>query len=93
MKEPARVHLTIKGRVQGVSYRAYTVETANKLGLKGWVKNTPDGGVEAVAEGEKGALEKLAEWCKEGPQLANVKSVLVNWEPFVGEFDDFDIAY
>lgn len=93
MKNPARVHLIIKGRVQGVGYRMYTVETATELGLTGWVKNMPDGGVEVTAEGDKTALDKLVEWCKQGPPMAKVKSVHDEWEKFAGEFDDFDVAY
>jgi acylphosphatase len=93
MKDLGRVHLIIKGRVQGVSYRAYTVETATRLRLKGWVKNMADGGVEACAEGEKAALEKLVKWCNEGPPLAHVTSVHAEWEPFSGELEDFDITY
>ena len=93
MKDMARAHLIVRGRVQGVSYRAYTVETATELGLRGWVKNTHDGGVEITVEGKKDAVGKLIKWCKEGPPMANVKSVLAEWEPFAGDFEDFDIAY
>jgi acylphosphatase len=93
VKDLACVHLIIKGRVQGVSFRAYTVETATELGLKGWVKNMPDGGVEVTAEGSKVALEKLIAWCKKGPSMASVKSVHAEWEPFLGDFEDFDVAY
>ncbi len=93
MKEKARARIIVRGRVQGVSYRAYTVETAVELGLKGWVRNTPDGGVEIMAEGKKDGVEKLIKWCENGPSLADVRSVHTEWEPFVGEFSDFDIAY
>ncbi|MBI3581606.1 MAG: acylphosphatase [Nitrospinae bacterium] len=93
MKEMARARIIVKGRVQGVSYRAYTVDTASALGLTGWVKNTPGGDVEITAEGAKGGIERLIKWCENGPSLANVRSVHTEWEPFVGEFSDFDIAY
>ncbi len=93
MKDKARVHLIIKGRVQGVFYRATAAETATALSLAGWVRNMPDGGVEIVAEGGKPAIEKLVEWCWQGPPAAHVKSVLVNWENYVGEFDSFDVTY
>jgi acylphosphatase len=93
MKEMARARIIVKGRVQGVSYRAYTVETAAGLGLKGWVRNTRDGDVEILAEGKKGGIERLIKWCENGPSLASVRSVHTEWESFVGEFSDFDIAY
>ncbi len=93
MKQMARARIIVKGRVQGVSYRAYTVETATELGLKGWVRNTRDGDVEILAEGKKGGIERLIKWCANGPSLASVRSVHTEWEPFAGEFSDFDIAY
>ena len=93
MKETARARVIVKGRVQGVSFRAYAVETATELGLTGWVKNSHDGGVEILAEGKKDAVEKLIEWCKDGPPVASVRSVHVEWEPFSGDIEYFDISY
>ncbi len=88
-----RVHIWVSGKVQGVWYRATTVEKARELGLRGWVRNLPDGRVEIVAEGPRGALEKLIAWCHEGPPLAVVDEVKVIWEPYTGEFLNFSIAY
>ena len=87
-----RAHIWVSGKVQGVWYRASTVEEARRLGLTGWVRNLPDGRVEIVAEGPREALEKLVAWCHEGPPLAVVDEVKVVWEPYIGEFSQFSIA-
>ncbi len=81
------------GRVQGVFFRASTVEVARKLGLKGWVRNNPDGTVEAVLEGEEDKVERMLKWCREGPPLAHVTKLEVFEEPYTGEFTDFTITY
>jgi len=88
-----RVHIWVSGKVQGVWYRATTVEEAKKLGLTGWVRNLPDGRVQIVAEGPRESLERLIAWCHEGPPLAVVDEVKVVWEPYTGEFANFSIAY
>jgi acylphosphatase len=89
----ARCHVFISGRVQGVFFRQNTFERARTLGLSGWVRNTEDGKVEAVFEGEKENIEKILEWAKRGPPLAKVEKVEVEWEEFKGEFDNFEIKY
>jgi acylphosphatase len=89
----ARAHVYISGRVQGVFFRAYTEEEANRLGLKGWVRNLIDGRVEAVFEGEKDKIEKMIEWCHRGSPHARVDNVEVEWEDYKGEFDSFTIRY
>ncbi len=91
MKDTARVHLKISGRVQGVFFRAATVEQARRLGVTGWVINCPDRSVEVVAEGEREQLEKLASWCRSGPPGAQVKEVRAEWETSKGEFQSFYI--
>jgi len=88
-----RLHLIIAGRVQGVFFRAHTQEVAHKLGIVGWVRNTPDGNVELVAEGEKAALEKFLEWCNHGPPSAMVTDVNMEWQKGTGEFKKFEIRY
>ncbi len=87
-----RAHLWISGRVQGVFFRAHTKEVAEKLGLTGWVRNLPDGRVEAVFEGEEEAVKEAIEWCKRGPPLAKVEKVEVRYEDPTGEFRDFRIV-
>jgi acylphosphatase len=75
----ARVHLLIRGRVQGVYYRASMLQEAQKLGLTGWVRNRPDGSVEAVAEGPRSQLEKLISWCWKGPPGAKISRIDPQW--------------
>jgi acylphosphatase len=91
--EPARAHLLISGRVQGVCFRAYAEEEAQSLGLKGWVKNLLDGRVEVVCEGEKDDVERFVEWCHQGPPGALVRDIDVGWETVTDEFDAFTIEY
>ena len=88
-----RAHVIISGRVQGVFFRAYTRDWAKELGVKGWVRNTPDGKVEAVFEGEEGRVKEIIERCRRGPPLAIVEDVKVTWEKYKGEFRDFEIKY
>lgn len=89
--DQARVRLKIAGRVQGVYYRASTVQQAQGLGLTGWVMNCSDGSVEAVAEGAKAKLEELITWCQQGPQGARVTHVDVRWETPDNNFYGFRI--
>ena len=85
------IHLLIKGKVQGVFYRATAKEVAEELGLTGWIKNTKDGDVEIVATGDKDQLHQFAIWCKKGPSKAIVNEVqMTPQEDQV--FDAFKIA-
>lgn len=70
-----RVRAVVSGRVQGVSYRASTVDEARRLGLVGWVRNNADGSVELEAEGEPDKVDALLAWCKHGPPAARVDRV------------------
>jgi len=88
-----RVHIQISGRVQGVFFRYETQALAEEIGVKGWVRNTPDGGVEAVFEGEKEKVERMLDFCRRGPPGAKVIGVEVKLEPYRGEFSSFDIRY
>jgi acylphosphatase len=88
-----RVHLIISGFVQGVFYRASTRDTAMRIGLKGWVRNLPDGNVEAVFEGPVDKLQKAVEWCHEGPPGARVTKIDEKWDDYSGEFGSFDVRY
>ncbi|MEK7377791.1 MAG: acylphosphatase [Candidatus Binatota bacterium] len=89
--ERARVRLRIEGRVQGVFFRASAQEEAGRLGLKGWVRNCPDGSVEVVAEGEKKNIDDLVNWCRHGPPGAHVSNVQLQWQEYQSEFRDFRI--
>jgi acylphosphatase len=91
--EQKRLHLFITGRVQGVFYRASTREIAISLALKGWVRNLPDGSVEAVFEGSEDNLIQALKWCRQGPPGALVTSVVEKWLKFKGEFSSFDTRY
>lgn len=88
-----RIRLRIRGHVQGVFFRASTQRTARRLGLVGWVRNRPDGSVEAVAEGPREALDRLVEFCRQGPSAARVDDVDVRDEAATGELDDFRVRY
>lgn len=88
-----RVHVFVSGRVQGVFFRDETRRHAVKHNVTGWVRNTYDGRLEAVFEGEKEDVEKLVEFCKKGPSYAKVTNVEVTEEKFVGEFRDFRIRF
>jgi len=91
--EMVRAHIFVRGTVQGVGYRWSIQRMARRLGVKGWVRNLPDGRVEAVLEGLKDKVEELIEWAKRGPPWAVVESVEVYWEKYKGEFRDFEIRY
>jgi acylphosphatase len=74
-------HLLIKGKVQGVFYRATAREVAEKLGLTGWVKNTEDGHVEAIVSGAEKPVQQFVEWCWQGPPSARVTAVAIGDAP------------
>jgi acylphosphatase len=71
------VHLIIKGKVQGVFYRATAKDVADELGIKGWVKNTPQGNVEIVASGNEEQINDFVRWCRKGPEKAVVTDVRI----------------
>ena len=91
MKARARVYII--GYVQGVFFRHETRRLASRLGVTGWVKNLSDGRVEALFEGEKDLVEKVIEFCRQGPPNAEVQNIEIHWEPWRDEFNDFKIAY
>jgi acylphosphatase len=87
------IHIMISGDVQGVFFRAGAQDEARRLGLKGWVRNTPDGSVEVMAEGSRAALEELLEWCAHGPAGAAVSRIKEEWLQASGEFRDFKVRH
>jgi len=84
------VRLVIKGKVQGVFYRATAKDIADQLGIKGWIKNLPDRNVEIRATATEDTLQKFIDWCKQGPPKASVDEVIVE-ELSAGEFNGFRI--
>ncbi|KYK21477.1 acylphosphatase [Thermoplasmatales archaeon SG8-52-4] len=85
------VRVIISGRVQGVWFRASTKQKAKQLKLDGWVRNNPDGNVEAVFEGEESHIKEILNWCKRGPPLAKVTNVEIKYEEPTNGFENFFI--
>ena len=92
-REYLRAQVTIHGIVQGVFFRASTREEAVRTGVGGWVRNLPDGTVQALFEGEKIKVEAMIGWCHQGPPGARVNKVDIAWEPYQGEHNHFEIRY
>ena len=88
-----RAHAFVGGRVQGVFFRSQTKHNADRHDVKGWVRNLPDGRLEAMFEGEKEAVQTLLDFCKHGPSGAKVTSIDLTWETYTGEFGGFKIKY
>jgi acylphosphatase len=87
-----QAHLTVRGRVQGVFFRASAQREAKRLGLTGWVRNRPDGAVEMCVEGEEEELKEMLAWANRGPSAARVEKVDVRWRSYVGDFAEFRIT-
>lgn len=85
------LHAVVTGRVQGVSFRYHTQNTATRLDLVGWVRNLPDGSVEVLAEGSRDKLEELAKWLSKGPPFARVDRLETTWEQANGQLRGFGI--
>ena len=85
--------MIVSGRVQGVFFRQNTLNKAKELGVLGWVKNLPDGRVEAVLEGEKEKVERMVDWVKKGPASASVEKVEIDWQDYRGELKSFQLRY
>lgn len=88
--EQSAAHIIVRGRVQGVFFRASAREVAVRLGLTGWVRNCSDGSVEIHAQGERKSLDTFIKWCGKGPAAASVCDVDIDWVPTVGT-QSFDI--
>ena len=91
MNKKIRAHIFVQGLVQGVFFRANTYKKAKDLGLFGWIRNLPDGRVEAIFEGEKDKVKEIIEWLKKGPMFAKIDDISVNFEDYKAEFNDFII--
>ena len=84
-----RLQARVYGLVQGVGFRKFVQIHALRLGIKGYAKNLPDGSVEVIAEGHEEALNKLLQYLRSGPPLANVEKVEYVFTEYKGEFEDF----
>jgi len=90
--ETVRAHIWVKGRVQGVGFRAHVEYNARQMGgLIGWVRNVGDDTVEAVAEGERSQVERFLQMVKDGPRASRVDESKVDWEEPTGEFERFGV--
>lgn len=87
------MHVVIEGRVQGVFFRDYTRTQAKQLALTGWVRNRPEGSVEAVVEGDASEVDRMINWFHQGSPMSNVTAVKVAEEEPVGENDCFEVHY
>jgi acylphosphatase len=90
-KDQERAHVRISGQVQGVFFRDSTSRKARELNLAGWVKNLPDGRVEAVFEGSSESVKEILRWCEEGPQHASVENVDADIEDAGGDLSGFEV--
>lgn len=87
-----QLHILVRGRVQGVYFRASAQREARRLGVCGWVKNRSDGTVEMLAEGEESSVRELHVWAQKGPGSARVDRVETRWRSYTGEHSDFRIV-
>ena len=93
MEDRSAIHARVYGLVQGVGFRYYTQNVARKYGLKGWVRNNPDGSVEVVAEGTAGAVQHMEEFLHTGPPHAQVSQVEVRRPAYQGLFKSFSVEF
>jgi acylphosphatase len=87
-----RLHGLIHGDVHGVGFRYFLMREAQRLGLRGWVRNRDDGTVEFIAEGRRSDLDRLKQAAERGPQLAQVEKVDAEWSSATGGLDSFDLT-
>ena len=86
-------HIIVSGVVQGVGFRWFVVQHAQKLGVNGWARNRSDGTVEIECEGTRGAVEALLKEVRVGPRFSTVRDMQVEWREFESKFDDFDVRF
>ena len=89
--EKQRLHVVVRGRVQGVGFRAATASMARNAALSGWVRNAADGTVEAEFEGTRAQLDDALAWCQRGPRFARVDAVESTWHTTPEGYDAFAI--
>lgn len=88
-----RTTVIVRGTVQGVAFRHHTSRMAAKHGVDGWVMNLPDGSVKACFEGEEAAVRAMVDWCRRGPEMAQVDELIEQPGEYTGEFAGFGIRY
>ncbi len=93
MGDETRLRAIVHGRVQGVNFRYYTRQQGRQLGLTGYVRNRRDGTVEVEAEGAQSSVMRLLNWLYQGPRMAIVEQVDVQWLPYTDEFQHFEVRY
>lgn len=91
--ERVRAHVFVSGKVQGVNFRANLRDQARRGQVEGWVRNLPDSRVEAIFEGNRGAVQRLVSWCYSGPTAADVQHVDIEWEPPTNREGPFGIMW
>ncbi len=89
----SRAHVIVSGMVQGVGYRYFVCKNARRMELTGWVKNLMSGEVEIEVEGPRGLIESFVQELWTGNAWATVRNVDVNWEPYQGRYNGFDITF
>ena len=90
-EERERAHVHVTGRVQGVFFRDSARQNAERLGLSGWVRNSPDGAVEAVFEGPSEKVREMVRWCEGGPPDASVRDVVADFGPARDDLMGFEV--
>ncbi|MFW6080378.1 MAG: acylphosphatase [Desulfosalsimonas sp.] len=93
MEGKKAVRAVISGRVQGVNFRMETSLAADVYGVKGWVRNVPDGTVEAYFEGDAENVDAMLKWCRKGPPAASVSDVKVELQEYTGKYSNFSVRY
>ncbi len=91
--EKKTLHAIVEGRVQGVSFRGFTCQEAVNLGLTGWVRNRPDGSVEALFSGEDEAVNRMVTWLHRGSPMSKVDHVHIEEQDVEESFATFDVRY
>lgn len=87
------LYIIVEGKVQGVCFRAYAKEKADSLGIKGWIKNSPNRNkVEIAAQGDKKQLDTFIDWCRQGPTSAHVSNIIIEDAP-EEHFQQFTIKF
>lgn len=86
-----RAVVIISGFVQGVSFRYFTVQQAERCNVTGWVENLPSGDVQGCFEGEELDVHALIDWCRIGPRLSRVDRISIDQREYTGEFDGFRV--